>query len=107
MIGADRFVHRLCPDHQAQHATQRYQRGWSEMDMWNFDSMLADLVVAACTWQLDCAKTGGPWDVTEDQWKQILLEIREGFSVVDPAGSPRPTMSAWILLMDNFSHMWD
>lgn len=89
---------------QTRHATQRYLRGLSDIDMWNFDRFLADVIVAGCDWYIENGKTS-PWHLPEDQWKTILWEIRDGFA----SGSvePNPPLSAWEALRDNFKYFWD
>lgn len=108
MIGADRFVNNLAANQQALHATQRYQRGYSDVDMWNFDILLADIVVAACDWYLgDARNTGSPWGAEPNEWRDALTEIRDGFSTRDDAGVPHPPKSAWKLLRKHFRSFWD
>ena len=108
MIGADRFLHNLDDARQKLHVTQRYERGISDIDMWNFDSFLADAIVAACDYYLsDKAATGGPWNKEPEEWKNILTTIRDGFSRRDDAGICQPPRWAWDLLRDNFHGFWD
>lgn len=106
MIGADRFIDKLDAPSQAKHATQRYLRGFSDIDMWNFDRFLADVIVAGCDWCIQHGKTS-PWHLPDDQWKAILWEIRDGFAATDGSGAPKPPESAWETLRNNFKHFWD
>lgn len=106
MIGADRFVNSLPEASQIKHATQRYRDGISDIDMWNFDSFLADSIVAGCQWHLDNAQTG-PWHIDPDEWRVILVEIRDGFAKRDGFGVPKPSKRAWKLLRKNFRYFWD
>ena len=108
MIGGDRFVNELSPDLQVMHVEQRYARGFSDIDMWNFDSFLADVIVAGCEWMI--RNGNGVPTVLDDgsQWQEILEEIKQGFTRGggdDPFADP-PEM-AWKLLRTYFSYMWD
>ena len=107
MIGADRFIDKLDAPLQAKHAMQRYGEGISEIDMWNFDSFLADVIVAGCNWYIDNALTT-PWSLDKEEWDAILVEIRDGFASRDAAGLLKPpSKKVWKLLRDNFQHFWD
>lgn len=107
MIGADNFVNDLEPHRQSLHATQRYQQGFSDIDMWNFDYFLADVIVAGCNWMIAEGK-GTPvvLDSGED-WNAILKEIRDGFSHRDDTSELNPPKRAWKLLRKYFKYMWD
>jgi hypothetical protein len=110
LIGADKFVHGLEPHQQAIHATQRYQRGFSDLDMWNFDGYLADVIVAGCNWMLERESSGdftvpAMLDDGKD-WVEILTEIRDGFDTKSE-DFPDPPDSAWALLQKYFRYMWD
>lgn len=106
MLGADRFIDHLDSVTAAKHATQRYQRGISDIDMWNFDRFFADVIVAGCDWHIANAQTS-PWHLEQKQWHSILQEIREGFSRSDSSGAPKPTKRAWKLLRKNYRYFWD
>jgi hypothetical protein len=106
MVGADSFVGNLDPGQQSQHATQRYMRGYSDIDMWNFDSFLADVIVAGCDWHIANAKTT-PWHLEPGEWVEILQEIRAGFVRRGENLAPDPPKRAWKLLRKNFMHFWD
>lgn len=106
MLGADRFVAQLSVDQQKVHATERYSKGISEIDMWNFDSYLADVIVAGCEWHLARGNTS-PWHLEVSQWQAILTEIRDGFAERDALGIPNPPKSAWKALRRNFKYFWD
>lgn len=106
MIGADKFIDELEPHRQSLHATQRYQRGFSDIDMWNFDMFLSDVIVAGCDWMISQGK-GTPTILDDgEDWNEILAEIRDGFSGRD-IGAPNTPKSAWKLLRKYFNYMWD
>lgn len=106
MIGADKFVSDLDDARQTLHATQRYQRGFSDVDMWNFDVLLSDLVVEGCNWMIKHGQTS-PWKLGTEEWHAILEEIRAGFVSRDDNGAPNPPKEAWRLLRKHFQFMWD
>lgn len=106
MIGADKFAEHLTDKQQRLHATQRYQQGISEIDMWNFDTFLADVIVAGCDRMIAEGNTS-PWHLAEGDWHKILKKIRKGFSYRDDLGVPKPSKKAWKLLRDNYKYMWD
>lgn len=106
MIGADRFIHNLTDDKQKQHAYQRYAIGISDIDMWNFDTFLADVMVKACDWFIECGSTS-PWHLETDQWHDILRSIRDGFSIRNSDGSPNPPPEVFDLMRDNYRYFWD
>lgn len=106
MIGADRFIENLDNKDQAKHATQRYGHGISDLDMWNFDSFLADVIVSGCNWYIENAM-GSPWHLEWHEWRQILTKIRDGFSIRDERNLPKPSEEAWELLRKYFSDLWD
>lgn len=106
MIGADRFIDKLADEKQALHAYQRYALGVSDVDMWNFDSFLADVIVHGCNWYIDCGSTS-PWHLAPDDWKDVLRRIRDGFATRNSDGTPNPPAEAFDLLRDNFKYMWD
>lgn len=105
-LGADSFIHKLDGPLANQHATQRYQRGFSDIDMWNLDVFIADTIAAGCQWYIDNAKLC-PFDMELDEWKAILAEIRDGFATRDPNDEPKVPKKAWKLLRNNFHHLWD
>lgn len=105
-IGADRFVNDLAAHDQARHATQRYRRGYSDMDMWNFDTFLADIIVAGCNWMIHEAMTIPTVIDDGEEWHAILAEIRDGFSSRED-NAPTPPDAAWELLRKYFNYMWD
>ena len=106
MIGADKFVHELRDDRQTLHAYQRYTQGISDIDMWNFDVFLADVIVFACNWHMESGETS-PWHLDRDEWTRVLTIIRDGFAIRNEFDVPQPTDEAWQLLKDNFKHLWD
>ena len=111
MIGADRFVNELEPHRQSMHATQRYAQGYSDIDMWNFDGYLADVIVAGCNWMIAREKSSDFFTVPPtldkgEDWLAILTEIRDGFDSRSE-DFPDPPDSAWLLLQKYFRYMWD
>lgn len=106
MIGADKFADHLDNATAKKHATQRYQHGYSEVDMWNFDTFLADVIVAGCQWHIDSSHTL-PGHLEQEEWKAVLIEIRNGFLLRDSGGAPNPPKSAWKLLRKYYRYMWD
>lgn len=105
-IGADSFINELDDEQQAKHATQRYVQGFSDFDMWNFDSFLASVIVAGCEWHIAKAKTV-PAHVDREEWVDILTEIRDGFTRLGGELAPSPPKRAWKLLRKHFVHLWD
>lgn len=106
MIGADKFINDLDDASQKLHATQRYQRGYSDIDMWNFDVLFADLIVEGCNWMIKHGATS-PWKLDPVEWHDILMEIRAGFISRDGNGAPNPSKETWRLLRKHFRYMWD
>lgn len=106
MLGADRFIDHISSKEQALHATQRYQRGYSDIDMWNSDLFIANAVVACCDWHIAQSSTS-PWHMEKNEWNQILQEIRDGFSRTSTSGAPKPTKRAWKLLRKHFRYFWN
>lgn len=106
MIGADKFVMTLKGDQQSLHATQRYARGFSDIDMWNLDGFIADVIVAGCEWHLAHAHAT-PWHFEKGEWHSVLARIRDGFARKnEDTGAPDPTDEAWELLRENFKFLW-
>lgn len=106
VIGADRFIDSVPESTAKLHATQRYRDGISEVDMWNLDCFISDVIVAGCQWHLDNGQ-GGPWHLDPDEWRLILVDIRDGFAKRDEFGAPMPSKSVWKLLRKNFRFFWD
>ena len=106
VIGADRFVDHLDPEQAKKHATQRYQRGYSDIDMWNFDTFLADVIVVGCQSHIH-GSIACPSHMTREEWRQTLIDIRNGFLRRDSNGAPNPPKAAWKLLRKNFKYLWD
>lgn len=106
IIGADRFINDLEPHRQSLHATQRYERGYSDIDMWNFDGFLADVIAAGCQWMIDEGMTVPCILDDGEDWYVILAEIRDGFSCRED-NAPVPPKRAWKLLRKYFNYMWD
>lgn len=106
MIGADRFMDNKDDAIVKKHATQRYQRGFSDIDMWNFDVFLADVIVVGCQYHIDQGSTS-PWHLDYEKWKDILITIRDSFASRDESGAPAPSKEAWRLLRKHFQYLWD
>lgn len=111
MIGADRFVADLEPHRQSMHATQRYTQGFSDIDMWNFDTFLSDVIVAGCNWMIERETSSDFFTVPVtldrgEDWVAILTEIRDGFADRSEDFADPPD-SAWALLQKYFRCMWD
>lgn len=105
-IGADSFIAELDDEQQTKHVTERYVRGFSDLDMWNFDSFLASVVVAGCEWHIRNAKTT-PAHLDREEWVDILTEIRDGFTCRGEEFAPDPPKRAWKLLRKHFMLLWD
>lgn len=106
MLGADRFIDHLTDKQQKLHVEQRYARGFSDIDMWNADTFIADVVVAVCDWTIANGNTS-PWKLADGEWHEILREIRAGFASRGDDGAPNPPKSAWNRLRRNMKYMWD
>lgn len=103
MIGADKFYNDLSDEQQNLHTHQRYARGYSDIDMWNFDQFLKDIIVAGLTYHIEDCK-GFPWTMERDEWKDILKEIRREFH---KGFEELPSRRAWKLLRRHLPSMWD
>jgi len=105
MIGADKFVSVLKPERQTLHATQRYQQGWSDVDMWNGDRFIADVIVAVCRWKRSDKAMSFPADMELEEWHTVLQTIEDGFT--EKPGEVTPSQQSWILLQTYFRNLWD
>lgn len=119
MIGADHWIY--CNDYPLSwtwfkylpkwfervttHVWQRLSRGFSDADMWNADRFLADLIAATTYWHF-IHNRGHPASVTNDEWLDILLIIRDGFTRDDDI-EDLPAPVAWDLLREFFGELWD
>lgn len=106
MIGADRYISNKSDEVAKLHATQRYQRGFSEIDMWNFDVFLADVIIVGCQYHID-RPNSVPGHMDQDEWQKTLIKIRNSFARRDWCGAPNPSKKAWKLLRKNFQYLWD
>lgn len=57
---------------------QRGKRGYSDCDVWGFDSYLAEIITNGCR-QLAKQKHGYPQDLTEEEWDKVINQIANGF----------------------------
>lgn len=105
-LGADRFIDNLTDDRQKLHAYQRYTQGISDIDMWNFDVFLAEAIVFACDWYMQCGETS-PFHLETSEWHRVLKIIRGGFAHRNGNDAPEPPVEAWQLLQEHFKHLWD
>ena len=105
MIGADSYIRELTPDRQTLHATQRYSQGWSDIDMWNGDLFIADVIVAVCRWKRSDKAKSFPTGMTLDEWHTVLKTIEDGFSWNWDEVTPSPEV--WALLQTYFRNLWD
>lgn len=105
-IGADKFIDKLNERTQKLHAEQRYTRGFSDIDMWNLDGFIADVIVAGCDWML-ANGANYPSKRKPDEWLLILQSIRDGFASRNEFDVPDPPKATWRLLRKNFKNLWD
>ena len=59
---------------------QRGRRGFSDRDTWDFDYYLSDVIVGGIT-QLENNFSGVPNDLSEEEWRKILSQIKLTFQV--------------------------
>jgi hypothetical protein len=130
MIGADRRILRSgyrrfilpwwrdilwnIPRRYVVHKWQRLTRGYSDMDMWNADGFLADLISATAYWHFAHSHGFGGlyverygWEQGRQRWLEDLLEIYEGFRRGDDDADRHPPDMAWDLLREMFPSLWD
>lgn len=120
MIGADRWIYRNdCPlsigwfkylpkwsERVTMHVWQRFRCGYSDADMWNADGFLADLIAATAYWHF-VHNRGHPVRMTNEEWLDILLAIRDGFTNDLDDIDWTPSDEAWELFRGNFNDLWD
>src|SRR5258707_987108 len=75
------------PKQLVKHWYQRARRGYSVFDMWNADAYLADVIAGSAEWFFHHA-SGHPSNLSEDEWSDVLLSIRDGFAARDAGDSP-------------------
>jgi hypothetical protein len=121
MIGADHWIYRnhyrkftrkwwlewlTMPREIIRHWVERAARGYSVYDMFNGNEYLSDVISGAAYWLFANAH-GHPDRMTHEEWLDILLEIRDGFSARNEYDDPTVPHRAWDLLRDNFDSIWD
>lgn len=98
---------------------QRGWRGYSDNDVWNFDSYLAKVISKGCK-QLAKEKHGYPSDLTPEKWEEILneisknfeeyikiIELEEGYETISQEEFSKKLDKMFDLLKNNFGHLWD
>ena len=68
----DKLIHNISMEYQ------RFMYGMSEDEIFNFDEKVADDIKKAC-FILACEFETHPKELTEEEWKQVLLDISFGF----------------------------
>lgn len=120
MTGADRWIYRndyrlswgwfkYLPTMVGQilrHWIERAMRGYSTFDMYDGSSYMADVIAGSAYWLFVNAH-GHPDRMTHEEWLDILLEIRDGFSTRDEHDNLQIPERAWELLRENFKSIWD
>ena len=88
----------------------RATRGWSEVDAWNADLYLAEVIAGMCRWLADNSH-GYPQNETPESWRQKLLAIADGFTAPDDICEwdewDGPPAATWEALRAAFPHLWD
>lgn len=99
---------------------QRMQRGWSERDLWSFDTYLAKVIAEGCE-QLAEQVHGWPGEpMTFEEWQEILRKISRGFkahtSIMEDHLHPKSVQYRLLedefeegmdLFKNFFGHLWD
>ena len=98
---------------------QRGKRGYSDNDVWNFDSYLAEVISKGCK-QLAKEKHGYPSNLTLEKWEEILnslskkfeeytkiIYLEEGYETVSPEEFDKKMDEMINLLKNHFTHLWD
>lgn len=121
MIGADGWIYTspyrkftrkwwvwwlTIPKVALRHWVERAMRGYSTYDMYNANYYLADVIAGGAYWMFANAH-GHPDRMTYEEWLDILLEIRDGFSARDKYDDLAIPDVAWDLLRENFASIWD
>lgn len=94
------------PKQLVKHWYQRANRGYSVYDMWNADAYLADVIAGSAYW-IFVHGHSHPSNLSEDEWNDVLLTIRDGFTVRDDSDSPDVSDLAWMLFQKYFRSFWD
>lgn len=96
---------RKLPKRYVLHKYQRLTKGFSDADMWDARSYLADLISATAWWHFSHNR-GYPIRISEEEWLDALLEIYEGFKPNEDDELRVPD-HVWDLLRENFYDLWD
>jgi hypothetical protein len=64
--------------YKIRYAKQRIKRGYSDQDLWSFDSYLAGIIAGGCE-DLARISHGVPGNLTEGEWESVLKTIAVGF----------------------------
>lgn len=119
MIGADRWIYRndyplswgwfkFLPtwcERVTTHLWQRLRRGYSCYDMYNGETFIAD-VISNTAYELFVHTNGHPDGMTYDEWLDLLLDLREAFTVDDDIDWTPPDW-VWDVLRQHFKDLWD
>lgn len=99
-------------------ARQRVTRGYSDLDSWNLNSFLSE-VIASVTKDMRENGHGYPYSLTVDEWNQILTKIEAGFraasqlyeldyTTADEAAALEATFREGMDLFSKWFHaLWD
>jgi hypothetical protein len=100
---------------EVRRSLQRVQRGYSDQDLWSFDTHLARVIAAGCR-QLAEQANGHPGDITWEEWQEELRAIADGFDAAenlkwgdDPDEEELQAVRdrGFALFRDRFGDLWD
>ena len=94
------------PKRYAIHKYERWTQGVSRYDAYNANSFISD-AIAAVIYKSFVHNHSFPMGMSHEEWLDILLEIRDGFSNPDDDIDWTPSYKAWRLLMKYFPTLWD
>ena len=101
------------PKRYIKHKYQRLTRGYSNADMWDASSYLADIISATAYWHF-AHNQGIPFDYVnryggqaDEEWRSTLLDLYEGFRNDEDDVDWRPSDAAFDLLRELWSDLWD
>jgi len=80
---------------QIKYGWQKYKRGWSDEDVWDFDSYLTGIIIPALK-RLKENHVGCPGDLWDEKvknnechkWQEILEEMIQGFKACEEIDKP-------------------